>query len=148
MPPFFMFDASNTFCISLESNPDRWKRMEKRLELSGLEATKWPGVSSPEELTDNFFSSLNMGQKGCSQSHLNIYKYILEHDLEYALILEDDACFDKKWKEKLEEVNIRTIDPEWHSVVLNGSEPIVPRDTWVNTNEQYQYEKSMCFGNS
>jgi glycosyl transferase family 25 len=137
MPHFFTFDATNTFCISLDSNPDRWKRMEKRLELSGLTATKWRGVSSAEELTDNFFSSLNMGQKGCSQSHLNIYKHILEHDLDYALILEDDACFDKNWKSKMEEVNIQEIDPEWDAVFLNGSEPIVPRDTWVNTNEQY-----------
>jgi len=126
----FTFNASNTFCITLESNHERWTRMEKRLRASGLEATKWHGV---REFTDPFFSGLNQGQKGCAQSHLNIYKYILKHNLEYALILEDDACFDRRWKEILP----KQIEPEWDIVLLNGSEPIVPRDTWVMVTEQY-----------
>lgn len=131
------FDSSNTFCITMKSNPDRWERMKKRLELSGLEATRWEGVSIPEDITYNFYSSLNQGQKGCSQSHLNIYKHVLQHNLEYALILEDDACFDKRWKEKIDILNIMEIDPAWDAIILNGSEPMIPKDEWKNTTEQY-----------
>ena len=29
-------------------------------------------------------------------------------NLEYALILEDDACFDKEWKQKVNQFNIYT----------------------------------------
>ncbi len=61
----------------------------------------------------------------------------MENKIEYALILEDDACFDKNWKEKLDEFCRQNTDKEWHMIFLNASEPIDPKDTWVKASEQY-----------
>ena len=135
-----VFNASNTFCITLEtsssSNIQRWERMCSRFSHFNMEVTKIK-ASTSSDLTDVFGSHLNEGQKGCAQSHINVYRHILEKDLEYALILEDDACFDLSWKEKLDAFSKNVDDPEWDAIFLNASEPISTLNTWVCDREQY-----------
>jgi glycosyl transferase family 25 len=135
MNPFF-FNEENTFCISLLSKPERWERMQTRFKTLGINASRWP-AATVSDLKDPFYYALNDGQKGCAQSHINIWRHIVENKIEYALILEDDACFDKKWKEKLDEFCRQNTDKEWHMIFLNASEPIDPKDTWVKASEQY-----------
>jgi glycosyl transferase family 25 len=110
--------------------------MESRLYKAGLEATKWK-ASTRNDLTDSFVHYLNDGQKGCSQSHLNIYKHMIANEIDYALILEDDACFDIEWRQKLDQISKDIIDDEWDAIFLNASEPIEPLDKWVCIKEQY-----------
>ena len=130
------FDETNTFCISLENHPTRWEKMRNRFQICGLQVTRWP-ASTKDTLVDTFAHYLNDGQKGCAQSHINIYRHMLQNDLPYAFILEDDACFDLSFSERLEDC-WRTIDDEnWDLIVLNGSEPIHPPFQWVLQTEQY-----------
>lgn len=131
----FEFDKTNTFCITLETS-NRWATMEARLAHAGVDATKWP-ASTPNDITDAFHEGLNGGQKGCAQSHINIYKHILKEGLDYALILEDDACFDRDWKAKLDAFSFQNKDTEWDAIFLNASEPIDPPFTWCKCKEQY-----------
>lgn len=137
MQPFF-FDSSNTFCIHLESNGERWEKMEKRFAFFNMSVTKWP-ASTSNDIVDNFPFYLNGGQRGCAQSHIHIWRHIVEKELDYALILEDDACFDKEWKTKINKFCELNEDKEWDAVFLNASEPIKTLDTWVCTKEQEQY---------
>ena len=132
----FVFTELNTFCISLLSKPDRWARMEDRFQKLGMSVTRWPAATGAD-IKDPIYHALNDGQKGCSQSHINVWRHIVENNLEYALILEDDACFDKEWKQKLDLFCQQNEDNDWHMVFLNASEPIVPRDTWAKASEQY-----------
>jgi GR25 family glycosyltransferase involved in LPS biosynthesis len=62
---------------------------------------------------------------------------MVQADLEYALILEDDACFDKDWKEKLDQFTEKIHDPEWNVIMLNASESMKPVHTWLLAMEQY-----------
>ncbi len=131
------FTSANTFCISLLSKPDRWSRCLARFETLGLEVHRWPAACCDADFTSPIAPYLNTGQKGCAQSHINIWKHIVENNLEYALVLEDDACFDKSWREKLDLFWFTNEDPDWHAIFLNASEPIIPRDTWIKCYEQY-----------
>ncbi len=131
------FTYKNTFCISLLSNNDRWSRCLVRFDKMGLEVSRVPAVCCESDITSPIVSNLNPGQKCCAQSHINLWKRVVENNLEYALILEDDACFDKLWREKLELFWNNNEDKEWHAIFLNASEHIVPRDTWVKCYEQY-----------
>lgn len=132
----FEFNEQNTFCISLESNTKRWLKMENRFDIFHLNVTRWNACNGEDSnLIDNFYNGLNTGQKGCSQSHLSIYKHILDINLPYALILEDDACFDINWKTKLSE--FKNNDNDWDLIILNGSEPIIPSFQWILQTEQY-----------
>ena len=130
----FDFNESNTFCISLESHKQRWERMERRFATHNLKVTRWT-ASTPKSLTDNFAGYLSQLEKACAQSHINIWKHIVTNKLNYAFIMEDDACFDKSWREKL---TANTIDdPEWDIVLLNASEIEYPIHTWKRVTEQY-----------
>lgn len=134
----FSFNENNTFCIHLESNRERWEKMEKRFAYFDISVTKWI-ASTYDNIVDNFPFYLNGGQRGCAQSHIHIWRHIVEKELEYALILEDDACFDKEWKKKLDQFCETNQDAEWDAVFLNASEPIEPCDLWVCTKEKEQY---------
>jgi len=112
--------------------------MQSRFDHFNLKVTKWK-ASTRDTITDNFPHYLNDGQKGCAQSHINIWRHILENDLEYALILEDDACFDKQWIEKLALFTETNQDLDWHMVFLNASEPIDITNKWVCTADKEQY---------
>ena len=128
----FVLDASNTFCISLDA---RWPRMSARLDRLGIEYQRW-NASMPDTVIDKFAGYLNGGQRACGQSHVNVWRAIIDRGLEYALILEDDAMFVNDWREKLERLS-EVDDPEWDAVFLNASEPITPEDKWTVVREQY-----------
>ena len=128
----FVLNASNTFCISLDV---RWSKMKPRLAKLNIECERWV-ASTPDTVTDNFVGYLNDGQRACGQSHVNVWRTIIERGLEYALILEDDAMFDKDWCDKLAKLS-DVDDLEWDAVFLNASEPIEPVNKWVLVQEQY-----------
>lgn len=133
----FEFNKTNTFCISLESMPERWERMDVRFKYFNMEATRW-NASTPNTLTDSFHDYLNAGQRACAQSHINIWRHIVENDLPYSLILEDDAKFDKQWKKKLSDIkDTINADQDWHAIFLNVSEPMTPQNTWMKVQDQY-----------
>jgi glycosyl transferase, family 25 len=133
--PSFEFTAQNTFCISLEK---RWPKMKRRLDLLDLSATRFPAaVANTSDIEDHFYDYLNGGQRGCAQSHIQLWRTIVNQNLPYALIVEDDACFDKNWRQKLEQYSLTIEDPEWDAVFLNVSEPMSPLHQWQLVQEQY-----------
>jgi len=139
----FQFNNKNTFCITIENNEvseERYKRMMERFEYFGMSVCKWP-ASTPNTLTDNFSDYLNKNQMACSQSHVNIWKHMINNNIEYAFILEDDACFDKNWVEKLSEIENSLCENDWHMIMLNSSESTSELNKWVIAIEQY-----MCAG--
>lgn len=136
----FEFNEKNTFCISLENHEERWLKMQSRFEKHNLQVTRWKAAQHDEDFIDNFHYELNRGQKGCAQSHINLWRHIIQNNLEYALILEDDACFDKEWKQKLAEflcLSLVDAKPEWDAIFLNVSEPMTPAYKWSDVQDQY-----------
>jgi GR25 family glycosyltransferase involved in LPS biosynthesis len=131
----FHFSERNTFCISLKKNEYRWIKMKDRFERDGLRVKQWK-AATPSDLTDNFVDSITPFQKACSQSHINVWKHIVKYSLPYALILEDDACFDRNWQIRLQEFLDTNKDPEWDAIFLNVAEPTQPLYTWVPAKDQ------------
>ena len=134
----FILNASNTFCISLDSKKDRWYRMQRRFQYLDMEVTKWH-ASTVNEIVDIFNPSipgrmLRNTEMACAQSHIHIWKHMISHQITYALILEDDACFDKKWKHKLESFD--THQP-WHILLLNALGPSYPYFQWNRCQSQW-----------
>lgn len=129
------FDEKNSFCISLNSELNkRWAKLnQKLLEQFNFKVTRWE-ASTPETLTDKFVDYLKPTERACTQSHLNLWRHMVQNNIEYALILEDDACFRKDWLEKIKIMNIQ--DPAWHAIFLNVTETCTPLETWVLAHEQ------------
>ena len=130
------FTKDNTFCISLQTATARQRRMQKRFQYFGMEVTGWV-ASTPDTLVDAFHGSMRPSEKACAQSHINIWRHMVQENLEYALILEDDACFDKTWQVKLEQCTEQIHDTEWDVMMLNASESMTPIHTWRRSMEQY-----------
>jgi GR25 family glycosyltransferase involved in LPS biosynthesis len=134
--PFFHFDKGNTFCISLHSAHERWSRMMERFNYFEMDVTRWY-ANRPDQLIGKFAGYMNPGQRACAQSHANLWKYIVSEKIPYALILEDDACFDRIWFDKLHGFNTSTNTIQWDAIFLNVSEPVVPTYEWTIARDQY-----------
>ena len=80
----------NVFVISI-----RMKRLYNCLRRLGKlcqYVTIIPACNGENINRKNFPSSrLRRGQLGCFESHLRVWRYVIEHNIEKALILEDDA---------------------------------------------------------
>jgi len=138
----FIFDLDNTYCISLDENSQRWKNMQTRFETLGLSIKRWQAAkANTEDVKDNYFGYLNPGQRACAQSHINVWRDMLSNPIViergYALILEDDACFDRDFNRKINQFYEDVQDTEWHAIFLNVSEPMDLKNKWTTVNEQY-----------
>lgn len=130
----FHFNKNNTFYITLDHALQRQERMKQRFQHFEMEVTQWT-ASTPSTLIDSFYSELNPYQKACAQSHINIWRHMISSGMEYAFIMEDDACFDKEWKKKLDQYEIK--DNEWDVIMLNASESMSVKNTWAIAKDQY-----------
>ena len=130
------FTKDNTFCISLVTATMRQRRMQQRFQYFGMNVTGWL-AATPDTLVDAFDGFMRPSEKACAQSHINIWRHMVQANLEYALILEDDACFDKEWQVKLDQFSEQIRDNEWNVIMLNASESMMPLNTWLPATEQY-----------
>ena len=90
------------FYINLDKRTDRREQIEAELAKMGLEAERYPAISTPHS-----------GIIGCGYSHLNVLKLARERGYRNVLILEDDFEFvvsKEKMEESLEEFFNSKID--------------------------------------
>lgn len=132
----FHFNKNNTFYITLEHALERQERMKQRFQHFEMEVTQWT-ASTPSTITDSFYASMGSNEKACAQSHVNIWKHMIANGIEYAFIMEDDACFDRDWKKKLNQYSNDVKDDDWDMIMLNASESITITNTWSMAREQY-----------
>lgn len=118
------------FIISLKRSVDRRKVMSEHLARLGLDFEFINGVDgnklSPEEISKLYDEKwafrqegrhLSRGEIGCSLSHLKVYRKIVNEDLSYALILEDDVCLSPLIAGVLKAIE-DTISPNMNEVFL------------------------------
>lgn len=91
------------FVISLEGSQNRQGMIAARLRSLGLEYSFFPGVDGSKltlETHPNYYAikrrlffgrDLSNGEFGCLLAHRNLYRHLVENDIEMATILEDDA---------------------------------------------------------
>lgn len=100
--------AIPTFYINREVDEARRvaiRRYLRQAELPAEQVVGVEGLSVPAQFRDYFFkggklhSQLKPGEVGCYASHLTAMQSIVERDLDYALILEDDAVFPANMRE-------------------------------------------------
>ena len=107
------------FVINLERSTTRRAFMQKQLDAQGIKFEFTKAVDGAT-LTDEYlaqicdFEELNKrphlmhkGMYGCILSHLNIYRRIVEEDLPYALVMEDDIVIQPNLKGVLAELETK-----------------------------------------
>ena len=86
-----------------------------KLDIKQLEYKKIIDISYNKK---NNIVQLTRGEIGCSLSHYNIWKYLLESDKEYFLILEDDAVLVDNFKSKLNNLLNEVKNSKWDMIYL------------------------------
>lgn len=93
-------DSLPVFYINRDRDVARLDSIRAYLSAAGLPAERVAaveGLAVPDQFRDYFFSGdalhsgLKPGEVGCYASHLLVMSRIVERDLDYALVLEDDA---------------------------------------------------------
>jgi GR25 family glycosyltransferase involved in LPS biosynthesis len=59
---------------------------------------------SEKKIFNNLSNNLLSGEKGCFISHYRVFKDIVNKNIPYAIVLEDDSLFCENFKSKIEEI--------------------------------------------
>ncbi|KAF2098860.1 hypothetical protein NA57DRAFT_56498 [Rhizodiscina lignyota] len=91
------------FYISLPFRTDRQDAISLLSSFTGIKSTMIEGVDggSVHPKGKTIASNLNPGAFGCWRSHANIWRKVMDEDIETALIVEDDADWDVNIKDQL-----------------------------------------------
>jgi glycosyl transferase family 25 len=99
------------FVINLKRRPDRLETFKTRCPFTDVEVVHgfdgknvWTEQSYKEKNNLYKFQKLKPGEKGVFISHTRIFQRIIEENLSYALIFEDDAEFCDNFTERLKTV--------------------------------------------
>ncbi|MCB1720767.1 MAG: glycosyltransferase family 25 protein [Alphaproteobacteria bacterium] len=111
-----------TFIISLSEETARREAMSAHLEERGfnfeffdavdgrqMNVLNHPDYNAPRRRAAHG-RDLKPGELGCFLSHRNFYRFMLEKELDYALLLEDDARLAPETKDTLEALINKNID--------------------------------------
>jgi glycosyl transferase family 25 len=92
------------FVLNLAQQSARREFMQQQLRALNIDPIIWPGVDgralSADEMARHYDDAraqessraMTPGEVGCALGHLGIYRRIVEQQLPYALVLEDDAA--------------------------------------------------------
>jgi len=108
------------FYINLDRDRSRRARLEEELSKSKISAERIPAVAGravPDWLQSFYDDRMGPGEIGCSASHLTICRIVVERNLSFALILEDDARIEKDCLDAVETA-VRIAPRDWDIIRL------------------------------
>lgn len=133
----------NIFVITMRD--ERWVKARKRYKNINANIKKWKATDGrflnkidwkKRKLLDNI--RMRRGQIGCYHSHMKIWQHIVNHNLPYALILEDDANLTNnknQYKKILAAMSdLESIDSNWDIFFLSRSVYKTPVKTFLTSN--------------
>ncbi|WP_417441793.1 glycosyltransferase family 25 protein [Idiomarina sp.] len=126
----------NIFLINLDRSTERLQRASDQIEKTGFTFERVAAVDGAT-LTDDkiaevfdaktakrrFQYNLTAGEIGCYLSHIKCWEKIIEDDLDYAVILEDDLLLDRQFASVIS--TIPQLKSDWHYLKLSC--PFKPR---------------------
>lgn len=118
------------FVVNLKRRPDRKELIETRLKNLGIKnyeiTDAVDGQQLPEDLSNVYDQTaskqihrqLKRSEVACSLSHINIAKKIIDENIDYAIILEDDAELSVNFKTFIKDFNL---EPNKFDFLILGS---------------------------
>lgn len=107
------------YCINLERNPERRESVQAEFEREGLDVTFFRATDGKAEAPDGLF--ITKSEWGCADSHIRVWRDIVENGHEMALVFEDDISLTPNFVSKLQEV-IEELPPDWDYVNLDPND--------------------------
>lgn len=107
------------YCINLDRNPERRESARAEFEREGLDVTFFRATDGKSEAPEGLF--ITKSEWGCADSHIRVWRDIVEKGHEMALVFEDDISLVPNFSSKLQEV-MEELPPDWDFVNL-GTTP-------------------------
>ena len=133
------------FVINLDRSKERWENMkDQELRLNNIKLERVSGVdgflldkeelNKREMITPFCLNFCSMGMIGCWLSHLKVWKKVVDENLPYAIVLEDDTIFPENYSNKIN--GLLPLIPENADIVLLGCSVGGRDDASLNLVEQ------------
>lgn len=149
-----MFDA--VVCINLERRPERWEQFQRGMPVGWpwLRPQRWIAVDGAEAVMPEWFRG-GIGAWGCLQSHLAVWRWQIEQEIDSVLVLEDDAVFSRNSVDVIRET-MEIVPDDWCQIYFGGQHlntDTLPPETVVHdklircryTNRTHAYAIRMPF---
>lgn len=107
------------YCINLERSPDRRESALQEFEREGLNVEFFRATDGKVEAPNEIY--ISKSEWGCADSHIRVWRDMVENGYETALIFEDDVKLNPGFIEKLDEIMIELPD-DWDFVNLDPNE--------------------------
>lgn len=120
------------YCINLEKRTDRRDNAKLEFEKHNLTVEFFPATDGRIETPPGIF--VHPAEYGCTDSHVRIWKDIVEKNHKISLILEDDVFLDSNFNSKLDQIINEVKDIEWDLIHLG---PIIPTEKTMATESLY-----------
>jgi GR25 family glycosyltransferase involved in LPS biosynthesis len=129
---------THIFYINLDRRPDRNTNVQGIMEKYNLKAIRISaidgneldldkltndlvtkqGITDAKDKMQRVYIPLTKGAIGCALSHREVWRTIINNDIQNALVLEDDIIFDKKFHQKLEKLKNKW--PRGYDIIYLG----------------------------
>ena len=106
----------HAYCINLARNPERRETARVEFEREGLDVTFFRATDGKAEAPEGLF--ITKSEWGCADSHIRVWRDIVENGHEMALVFEDDISLGPNFSSKLQKV-LEELPPDWDHVNLD-----------------------------
>lgn len=107
------------YCINLERSTDRRLKMEAEFAREGLDVEFFRATDGKVEAPEGLF--ITKSEWGCADSHVRIWRDMIENGYETVLVFEDDSTLVPNFMEKVQEV-LGELPPDWDYVNLGATD--------------------------
>jgi hypothetical protein len=104
------------YCINLARNPERRAAAQAEFEREGLAVTFFRATDGKAEAPEGLF--ITKSEWGCADSHIRIWRDMVENGHEMALVFEDDISLVPNFNLKLREI-VAELPDDWDYVNLD-----------------------------
>jgi GR25 family glycosyltransferase involved in LPS biosynthesis len=121
--------VDHIYCVNLERRPDRLVEVRTEFDRVGLhEVEVFRATDGRAEAPDNLL--ISEPEWGCADSHIRIWRDVVQNGYDTALVFEDDCRLPDDFKTRLEQVleDLKSV-PDWDYVNLGPGE--FRRDNWI-----------------
>lgn len=106
--------SAPAFVINMDRCPERWESSQQRLKAAGFtninrfkaidgtvddleDAWKIHGSPRMDQRDTDFVDTFKEGKQGCTLSQITLWKHIIDNNIQYAVVFEDDIDFHERW---------------------------------------------------
>jgi len=114
-------EMDHVYCINLERSPERRLQAQAEFDEAGLEVEFFRATDGKVEAPEGLF--ITKSEWGCADSHIRIWRDMIENGYETALVFEDDIKLDPNFSEKLQDV-LAELPPDWDYVNLGATDEV------------------------